>query len=114
MDKQLPYKDLCTLIAARSICAVQVGSLIYDHHGIISWGWNHSGHTGNGAHAESEAIKRANRKRLRGSTIITVAIRRRKIINSFPCPNCYARIRNAQIRFVECHNHLREWMRYKI
>lgn len=114
VNKNLPYRELCELIAKRSICQIQVGALIYDSHGLVSWGWNHSGHHGFGCHAEHAAITRANRKRLRNSSITVVSIRRGKFICSFPCPTCFRRIQIAQIKFVECNNHNREWMRYKI
>lgn len=115
MNRNKPLIELVTIIAKRSICAVQVGALIYDNKlRVISWGWNHSGISGMGMHAEDHAIRRSNKTRLNNSTIIVLSIRRSHIINSFPCPNCYSKIVSSGIRYVECNNHNREWMKYRI
>lgn len=114
MDKNKPYKELCQLIAKRSICQVQVGALIYDSKGcIISWGWNHVGN-GFGLCAERHAISRANKSRLVGSTILVHAYRRGRSVNSFPCVRCYQKIKKSKIKFVECNDSNKNWGVYKI
>jgi deoxycytidylate deaminase len=112
MNKSKDLIELTEIIARRSICAVRVGALIYDSHGIISWGWNHMGTTGYGTHAEEHALSRANSSRLKGAKIIVVAIRRGKFICSLPCPNCSARLEAAGIKKIECRGLDKEWITY--
>jgi|SRR3989344_335092 len=72
----------------------QLGAVIVDVRGrIISWGWN-TCNRGIGSrlsgHAEALAIRRANRKRLKGASIF-VAGRARNTgssITAKPCKNC--------------------------
>lgn len=81
-------RQLAVDILERSACQVKVGSAIADSKGrVISWGWNGPGSDGFGEHAEASAIRRANKRRLAGSTIY-VAGRRHKPIFSRPCYNC--------------------------
>jgi deoxycytidylate deaminase len=83
-------RTLALDLLARSECSVQVAAVLADKDGIFAWGWNHSGPTGYGIHAEHHAITRANKKRLEGSTIY-VASRRMKSQNqilSRPCFDC--------------------------
>jgi len=82
-------EELTLDLIPRSICTVQVAAVIVDNHGIHSWGWNSVG-SGLGEHAEAAAIRRSNRRRLRGSTIYVASIRNRnqKVINSRPCDDC--------------------------
>ena len=84
-DPQLLAED----ILHRSHCAVQVGAVIADRHGIFSWAWNHVG-DGRGLHAEQFAIQRANPKRLNGSSIYVAGQRRRngRIVLAMPCKDC--------------------------
>ena len=78
MRKPAHASDLAVDILARSTCMVQVGAAIVDYKGsIISWGWNSSGPSGCGLHAEAHAIGRANRKRLRGATIYVASVRQK-------------------------------------
>ena len=105
MNKQLEIHDLTKYLAARSTCSVKVGAVIYDDDfRILSWGWNHSGSNGFGECAERYAIRRSNRKRLNGSTICIVSIRRNKMITSLPCMKCAAAIKRAKIKFVEAQH----------
>lgn len=85
-------------IQGRSRCAVMVGAVIADRHGIFAWGWNHEG-LGTGMHAEHHAINRANRRRMEGASIYVAGLRRRnhKIVNSRPCEGCLKLIREAGI-----------------
>lgn len=98
-------KQLAIDIMHRSICSVQVGAAIEDTTGrIVSWGWNGVGSDGLGCHAEYEAIRRSNRKRLDGAFIYVASQRRRngKIVNSRPCDDCD--------RIIKKHG-LRVWFR---
>lgn len=81
----------------RSICAVQVAAVIADRHGIFSWGINHVGFDGLGQHAEAEAIRRGNVRRLRGSTIY-IAARRARTICAQPCARCFRMLMGYGIR----------------
>lgn len=99
MKKPKDPRELAIAMTSRSNCAVQVGAVIADKWGIYAWGANHSGFDGLGCHAEVEAIRRANRKRLKGSTIYIAAVRKRnkKAVTSKPCPDCEKRLIAAQI-----------------
>jgi deoxycytidylate deaminase len=90
MKKPIFPSRLAEDILHRSSCHVQVGAVIADHHGIFSWGWNHSGPTGFGIHAEIHALVRANHSRLRGATLYVAGQRRRngKFVPALPCPEC--------------------------
>ena|ERR1022692_717470 len=111
------YKDIREIpisLTKRSVCSVQVGSILFDNYGIFSWGWNHSGNSGYGTCAESHAISRANHNRMRGSTIVIVSIRRNKYICSYPCNKCMRAIRAVGINRIYCLNKSREWYVYEI
>jgi deoxycytidylate deaminase len=88
-------------IASRSNCRVQVGAVIYDSKGIISWGWNHIG-TGTGQHAEAFALSRANRKRLDRSSIAVFGIQKRNGIWVFskPCKRCMQSLQSCGIKTI--------------
>ena len=83
-------RELAVLILKRSICAVQVGACLADKWGIYVWGHNHIGFDGLGQHAEAECLRKANWRRLEGSTLYVAAVRRRnaKPINARPCSAC--------------------------
>lgn len=83
-------RELAIDLLPRSICAVQVAAVLADGHGIFAWGWNSVGN-GLGEHAEAAAIRRANKKRLKGATIYIASQRKRnkKAICSKPCPSCW-------------------------
>ena len=90
MFKPRDPRELVIDLIPRSICSVMVASVIADHHGIFSWGVNHAGFDGFGMHAEKEAIRRSNQKRLRGATIFVAGIRMRtgNPVNAKPCEMC--------------------------
>lgn len=111
MRKPSTPQQLAVDILERSICAVQVGAVIADRHGIFAWGWNHEG-AGHGMHAEQHAISRANPGRLRTSTIYVAGKRKRngKIVNAEPCINCTGRIYTAGIYRVSWRNENGKWI----
>ena len=79
-----------------------MAALIYDSHGIISWGWNHQGDSGYGTHAEQHAISRANRSRLKNATIIVAGIRKRNFVYALPCKEkCFPLIQKVGISRIE-------------
>jgi tRNA(Arg) A34 adenosine deaminase TadA len=99
----------------RSICHVQVASVIADRHGIFSWGWNHAGSDGYGEHAEAAAFRRANKERLEWATLYVAARRSRtKAITARPCGGCQVLIKKWGIRTVwyrdETGWHKEEWL----
>lgn len=101
--KKPSARELAIDIAERSICAVQVGAVLSDTHGIFAWGWNNGG-DGFGEHAEQMALKRANRKRLKGAVITIASFRRRngKPVLSLPCKErCAGRIEAVEIGTIE-------------
>ena len=81
----------------RSECSVRVGAVLADKYGVISWSWNHVGFDGFGAHAEPEAIRRSNRKRLAKATMYIAAVRRKSgnILTARPCPDCQKAIKKV-------------------
>lgn len=91
---------LARALTARSTCAVKVAAVIYDRHGIFSWGWNHMGPDGLGQHAEVHALRRANRTRLKSATIVVVGRRRGKVVFSFPCATCLSYVKRHGLRHV--------------
>jgi tRNA(Arg) A34 adenosine deaminase TadA len=98
MFKPKDPRQLAVDLLPRSACSVQVAACLADSHGIHSWGWNSSGPTGLGEHAELHCLKRANRARLKRSTLYIAAQRRRtfeKIVTARPCPKCQGIIRGC-------------------
>jgi len=113
MIKRDDPRKLAEDLLDRSTCSVQVAAVLADRYGIYSWGFNHVGFDGFGAHAEIEAIRRANKNRLDGS-FLYVAGRRRKSGNSVlskPCELCYPVIRAWGIRTVWFRDSDEQWMK---
>lgn len=102
MNRRIPIQLLASEVSARSVCKVKVGAVISDKTGVFSIGWNHVG-GGYGCHAEIHAIKRANKKRLPGSTIAVCGYYRRnnRPVNARPCANCMVLIRKYNISAIE-------------
>jgi len=113
MNKYRNIIELTQSIAKRSICTVKVGSVVYDSYGIFAWGWNHVG-KGFGECAERYAVRRANKRRLKGASICIISYRRGKMICSFPCPKCFAVLKACGIKYIECNDTNRKWGRYAI
>ncbi|MBI3019913.1 MAG: hypothetical protein HYY60_01130 [Parcubacteria group bacterium] len=88
MDTRKTARALALDLLDRSPCRVQIAAVLVDANGrIFAWGWNHKADGGAGKHAEAHAIERANKRRLRGATIV-VAGRRKKngnILCARPC-----------------------------
>ena len=91
MNTQKLPEELALDLTARSTAKYQIAAVIFDKHGIISWGWNHyPENNGTSTHAEDHAITRANPKRRTGATIV-VAGRKNgsgKMLLAKPCPDC--------------------------
>lgn len=106
MLKPANATELATDILERSKCSIRVGAAIEDGSGILAWGWNSEGFDGYGMCAEAHAIGRANRKRLRGSTIYVAGKRARngKFVPSRPCVNCQKLINKWQLNVVWRNN----------
>lgn len=102
MLKYRDPRDLVIRLIQRSTCTVQVAAVISDNHGILSWGQNNVGFDGLGEHAEAHAIRKSNRKRLKGATIWVASIRNRnsKVINSKPCADCQRLIDKYGLKVV--------------
>lgn len=87
--KGLRPSDLAVDLLDRSTCQVQVAAVLVDS-SIHAWGWNSMGPSGYGLHAEHHTLTRANKRRLKGSTMY-VAARRKKSGNTVtakPCLEC--------------------------
>lgn len=90
MNKRRDPREITESLLDRSACNVQVAAVIVKEDGDVhAWGWNSSG-AGFGEHAEAAAVRRANKRRLRGSMIYVASQRKRnsKTINSKPCEEC--------------------------
>jgi len=98
-------------LVQRSLCRVQMASVIHDSHGIFAWGWNNVGANGLGEHAECCAIRRANRSRLKGSHVTVAGIRKksRRTVISLPCMDCMVALKRSQIRWVTYHDKHGDW-----
>lgn len=101
MIKPSDSRQLAIDLMERSVCAVQVAAVLVDAYGIFAWGWNSVG-CGFGEHAEAAAIRRANKNRLKGSTIVVSSQRRRnkKAVMSKPCEDCQALLDKWVIRTI--------------
>jgi deoxycytidylate deaminase len=90
MNTKISPAELATTLLRRSSCAVQVAAVLQDRFGVFAWGWNSSGPTGYGQHAEAHAISRANPHRLMGATLWVAARRRRngRTVTARPCEEC--------------------------
>ena len=86
MITNIPPRDLAIDLINRSSCRFKMAAVIADGWGIFSWGWNSSGPSGMGMHAEEHAISRANRRRLKGATITVVGMNANgNWVLSMPC-----------------------------
>lgn len=102
MHKPRNTAFLAVDILERSKCSVKVGSAIEDRRGIVAWGWNFQGFDGYGMCAEAHAIHRANKKRLRGSTIYVAGkwARTNKMVPARPCIKCQKLIAKWKLSVV--------------
>lgn len=88
-------RDLAVNLLTRSICSIQVASVICDSMGrIVAWGWNNMGPTGYGICAERHAISRGNRDRFHYGTIYVAGKYkdRIKMVKAKPCDECQQKI----------------------
>jgi pyrimidine deaminase RibD-like protein len=95
LKKHNDPRQLAIALLSRSICSIAVSAVLADSYGVHAWGWNSSGLTGYGEHAEAHCLRRANRSRLSGSTMYITSRRARngKMLNSRPCMECQKLIR---------------------
>ena len=100
MRTDLSPRDLAVDLLARSTCKVQMAAVLSDKNGrIFSWGWN-SGYI----HAEQMAIRRANPRRLAGSTLTIVGRRAKsgRPVYAMPCAEkCHPLIAAKEIALVD-------------
>lgn len=108
-------KQLAIDISERSNCRVKVGAVLVDKKGIFSWGWNHAG-DGYGCCAELHAIRRANPKRLEGSTIFVWGKHRKtnNPVPAMPCKVCQKDIFCFGIKTVIWNDKDRGWKEYNV
>lgn len=100
MLKPSDPRQLVLDLIPRSTCCVQVAAVVTDRYGsIISWGWNHSGPSGMGLHAEVHAIQRANHDRM-DSVFVAGQYSRGTNVNSKPCEECQKLIDKHELTVV--------------
>ena len=97
MNTNCTPQELAVDLLNRSVCSVAVAAVLADRRGIFSWGWNSSGPTGYGEHAECHCFRRANKARISEATMYVAAVRARnwKPITARPCPRCQSVIRKC-------------------
>lgn len=90
MNTRLDPQELVVELLKRSTCSVQVAAVLADKHGVFSWGWNSSGKTGMGEHAEAMCLRRANPRRIASSTLYVAARRKKsgRAVLACPCKQC--------------------------
>jgi len=100
MDTNRDPKELAVALLNRSKCAVQVAAVLADAYGVFGWGWNSSGPTGLGEHAEAHCLKRSNRGRVGSATLYVAARRSRKsgnrMVTAKPCSSCQQLIKECR------------------
>lgn len=104
MNTRCDPKQLVVRLLQRSSCNVSVACVIADNYGIHSWGFNNPGQ-GFGEHAEAMAIRRANRKRLKRSTLFTAAVRRKnnRTVTAQPCEKCARIVKVQKVVYRDKH-----------
>ena len=111
MDTRRMPRELALDLYKRSHCSVQVAAVLSDRRGIFAWGWNCTGRV-RGIHAEEQALKRANPKRVAGSTLIIVGRRRKSgaFVYARPCEQmCMLLVRKRKIACVEFLTPCGDW-----
>ena len=90
MNTNLNPQELVVQLLKRSTCSVQVAAVLADNAGIFAWGWNSSGVTGHGMHAEEHCLRRANPARVPFATLYVAARRRKsgRAVIARPCEKC--------------------------
>ena len=94
--------ELAATLLNRSTCAVKVAAILLDKWGVFSWGWNSSGFSGMGEHAEAHAFHRANKRRTPYATMYVAAVRKRngKMVTAKPCEACQRFIKQWEIHVM--------------
>jgi len=120
MRKDKLPEQLAIDLLPRSICNVRAAAVIVDKKGrIVSYGWNRSHLTGSdvgGICAEREAIRRSNRRRLRGATIYVAGQWRDSgnYVEARPCAICHALLVKHGIRKVRFTTKEGMWLESKL
>ena len=104
------HTDVAATVLNRSVCNVMVGACLADKDGIYAVGWNSSGPTGFGLHAEIHCLLRSNRKRLAKSTLYVAAIRKKSgsVVTAKPCDICQRMVR--KVGKIAYRNKRGEWL----
>ncbi|MEK7567011.1 MAG: hypothetical protein AAB527_02675 [Patescibacteria group bacterium] len=116
MRKDRSRRELACYFAGRSPCNVQVGAVLTDKQGrLIHGGWNNPGN-GFGMCAEEHAIKRANPKRLYGSTLTITSFRKKNGNPVFcqPCENCFTFAKKRGVEIVEHNDKNGNWIVFEL
>lgn len=110
MNTNLPVEVIAMRLLSRSKCAVAMSAVLSDHVGIVCWGWNVP-HNDSSIHAEQLCLKRANPKRIKGSTITIAGIRRKsgRLVAAYPCKQCLPLLRAYGVKRVQFHDKLGVW-----
>jgi tRNA(Arg) A34 adenosine deaminase TadA len=119
MNTRLSPRELALALLQRSTCNVRVGAVLSDRKGIYAWGWNFGESSmpfRRGTHAEEHAIRRANRKRLQGSTITVAGMRRNgHFVYSKPCAEiCLPLCKKHGIEVIEFVDKSGTWVTMKL
>lgn len=98
MDTKRDPRELCQALLNRSKCHVQVAAVLADDYGVFGWGWNSSGPTGMGQHAEAHCLMRSNRGRIGSATLYIGArrLRNKRTVTAKPCEDCQKLIKECR------------------
>lgn len=96
--RRLPEELAGDLIPRSTHPEFRISAVVFDRKGtIFAWGWNNGWN-----HAEAHALSRANRRRLAGSTILVLGVKKssRRVFTTKPCEGCERRILAAGLAKV--------------
>lgn len=105
MQKDPPKTMAATILRRSDHYVFQIGAVLVDPQGrCVSWGWN-TYNQGTGwlsGHAEVQAVRRANRKRLRGSSVYVAGMSRKsgQPVLAKPCKACAKLLAHFGIRMA--------------
>ncbi|MEK7212749.1 MAG: hypothetical protein WAP51_01285 [Candidatus Sungiibacteriota bacterium] len=110
MNTRRTPRELARDLSARAAGKYQMAAVLSDRRGIFAWGWNHSvriigANAVETVHAEEHAIKRANPRRLSGSTLTVYGEKNTgKLLFARPCKErCEVMAKKHGVAKIEYH-----------
>lgn len=115
MNRFLPPHEVVLGLMSRSPMRVRMAAVLYDAHGLFSWGWNHDF-----VHAEEHCVMRANPARVSRATLVIAGERAKNgnAVLARPCTrqskNCLELLKRRGVRCVIYRNKAARWVTEKI